>query len=134
MSEKPSNTTEPAMLALAEKLDRIGGDGKLEAREWRIRNRLRWHTKPKSTVRHLLYRERRPTADEAREIEAAYAKWCADRLSEIDSETRQLLASIRQSVAAMEAADPEFFAPVIDEIGQALLRCRMQNPDRRRED
>ena len=122
------------MAALTAKLADIAGDGKLQAREWRVRCRLNWHNKAPSRIRHIIYGEVRPSLDEAREIEAAYAKWCANRLREIDGETKQLFDSIRQSVAAMEATDPEFFAPTIADVSAALLRCRMQRSDPGTED
>jgi len=59
-----------SMTALAEKLAVLGGTGPLKQREWRIRCRLGWHDKASSAVRHMLHRERLPSLDEAKEIEA----------------------------------------------------------------
>lgn len=115
-----------SMHAIAEKLTALGGDGPLKAREWRIRCRLGWHSKAQSAVRHLLYRERRPSLDEAREIEAAHLKFCAERILENRAENETLMASMRSALAAMEASDPEFFEPTIKAVGEILLQRRDQ--------
>lgn len=72
-----------SMTALVEKLTAIGGPGPLKQREWRIRVRLNWHHKAKSAVRHMLYGARQPTYQEAREIEAAHLKFCAERIRQM---------------------------------------------------
>ena len=112
----------PSMRALAVKLSELGGDGKLSEREWRIRNRLRWHTKARSTVRHMLYGERQPTVDEAKEIEAAHLKHCAEKIEANRDENTRLFNSMRQALAAMEASDPEFYKPHIEAMRDVLLR------------
>jgi len=111
-----------SMTALAEKLDAIGGHGPLKAREWRIRCRLNWHDKAASAVRHLLYGERRPTVDEAKQIEAAHLRYCAERIRANAAENETLLSSMRAALAAMEAADPEFFRPHVEAVGAMLLQ------------
>lgn len=58
VSSVPASTG-VSVAALAEKLSILAGSGKLADREWRIRNRCQWHRKAKSSVRHLLYGERR---------------------------------------------------------------------------
>lgn len=115
----------PMTSALAEKLDRIGGDGKLQEREWRIRCRLNWHTKAKSAVRHLLHGERKPTLEEAREIEAAHFKWCAEQVKANRDANIQLFNSMREALDAMERTDSEFFGPHIEEMRQLLLQNRI---------
>lgn len=115
-----------AMTALVEKLAAIGGSGPLKQREWRIRVRLNWHNKAKSAVRHLLYDNRRPTLDEAREIEAAHLKFCAERIRANAAENEALLSSMRSALAAMENCDPAFFQPHLDAMREILLQRRSQ--------
>jgi len=114
------------MAAIAEKLAAIGGNGPLKAREWRIRCRLGWHSKAQSAIRHLLYGERRPTVEEAKEIEAAHLKFCAERFRANAAENEALLSSMRSALTAMEAADSEFFRPHIDAMRSILLQRRSQ--------
>lgn len=113
-------------MALAEKLGAIGGTGPMKAREWRIRCRLGWHDKAASAIRHLLYGERRPTWQEAREIEAAHLKFCAERIRANEAENAALLSSMRAALAAMEASDAEFFEPHIEAMRTILLQRRAQ--------
>lgn len=115
-----------SMNAIAEKLSAIGGQGPLKAREWRIRCRLGWHNKAPSAIRHLLYQERRPSLDEAREIEAAHLRFCAEKINENRAENAALLASMRSALAAMEQADPEFYRAHIEALGAMLLQSRHQ--------
>ena len=116
-----------SMNAIAEKLSAIGGHGPLKAREWRIRCRLNWHDKARSAVRHLLYGERRPTLAEAKEIEAAHLRYCAERIKANAAENEALLSSMRTALAAMEQTDPEFFGPTIEAVGEILLQRRAQS-------
>jgi hypothetical protein len=122
VSEIHSNTTASTMAALAEKLREIGGVGKLDECVWRIRVRLNWHSKPASTVRHMLYRERRPSVEEAQEIEAAHLRWCAERVEANRAESQKLFVAMREAIAAMEASDPEFYAPHLDAVRELLLQ------------
>lgn len=122
-------------MALAEKLGAIGGTGPMKAREWRIRCRLGWHDKAASAIRHLLYGERRPTWQEAREIEAAHLKFCAERIRANEAENAALLSSMRAALAAMEAGDADFYKPHIEALRAMLLQRRAQasepgGPDR----
>lgn len=112
------------MTALVEKLSSIAGGGKLSEREWRVRCRLKWHTKPKSSVRHLLYGERKPSIEEARQIEAAHFKLCAEKIQEHDEATKRLFENMRIALMAMEQSDPGFFGPHIQEARELLLRHR----------
>ena len=111
-----------SMHAISEKLIAIGGSGPLKAREWRIRCRLNWHHKAVSAVRHMLYGERCPSLDEAREIEAGHLKFCAEKLLENRAENETLMASMRSALAAMETSDPEFYRPHIESVGAMLLQ------------
>jgi hypothetical protein len=120
------NLGKSSMTAIAEKLSAIGGHGPLKAREWRIRCRLNWHDKAQSAVRHLLYGERRPSLDEAREIEAAHLKFCAEKILENRAENETLVASMRSALAAMETTDPEFYRAHIEALGAMLLQSRHQ--------
>lgn len=115
-------STRRLMAALVEKLNEIGGRGKLAEREWRIRCRLKWHTKRPTTVRHLLYGERVPSLTEAKEIEAAHLKHCAEKAAARRAEDQELFRAMREAIAAMERTDPEFFSPHIEAARQALLR------------
>ncbi|MFT3987209.1 hypothetical protein [Aestuariivirga sp.] len=112
------------MAALVEKLSVIAGPGKLAEREWRIRCRLNWHTKPKSAVRHLLYGERQPSLEEAKQIEAAHIKHCAQKIEANRDENRRLYDAMREALSAMEATDPDFYRPHIEAVGEMLLRGR----------
>ena len=114
------------MTALVEKLTAIGGDGSLKQREWRIRCRLGWHTKARSAVRHILNGERGLSVAQARQIEAAHFKYCAERIEVNARENADLLREMRSALAAMEATDPEFFEPTIDAVRQMLLQRRAQ--------
>lgn len=114
------------MAALAEKLAAIGGHGPLKQREWRIRVRLNWHDKAKSAIRHMLYGERVPTLEEAKQIEAAHLKFCAERIRQNAAENEALLSSMRSAVVAMEACDPAFFRPHVDAMREILLQRRHQ--------
>lgn len=109
------------MAALAEKLGALGGAGKLSEREWRIRVRLNWHNKPRSTIRHMLYGERRPDFNEARQIEAAHLKHCAEKIEANSNDNARLYQSMRSALAAMEATDPEFFRPTIEAVRDQLF-------------
>lgn len=117
-----------SMTLIAEKLAEIGGVGPLKVREWRIRSRLDWHRKAQSAIRHLLYGERRPTFEEAREIEAAHLRFCAERLRQNAAENEALVSSMRSALDAMESADAEFFRPHI-EATRALLLLRRNGVD-----
>ena len=110
------------MAALAAKLSELGGGGKLAEREWRIRCRLNWHRKPKSAVRHLLYGERRPSLDEAKEIEAAHLRLCAEKIEANRDDNARLFAAMRTALATMEASDPEFYRPHIEAVRELLFR------------
>jgi len=123
-----------SMAAIAEKLSAIGGTGPLKEREWRIRCRLGWHDKAASAVRHLLYRERRPSLDEAREIEAAHLKFCAEKILENRAENETLLSSMRSALAAMESSDPDFYRAHIEALGAMLLQSRHQSRENGNED
>ena len=120
--------------ALAEKLNAIGGSGPMKLREWRIRCRLNWHEKARSAVRHMLYGERTPTLQEAKQIEAAHLKYCAERIHHNAAENAALLQEMRSALAAMETSDPDFFAPHIDAVREMLLQRRDQANENSNED
>jgi len=111
-----------SMAAIAEKLAAIGGSGPLKAREWRIRCRLGWHTKAKSAVRHMLYGERVPNAEEAKQIDAAHLKYCADRIKQNAAENDALFREMRTALEAMESSDPEFYGPHIQAVRELLFQ------------
>jgi hypothetical protein len=111
-----------SMTVIAEKLAALGGSGPLKSREWRIRCRLNWHDKAASAVRHMIYGERAPTVEEARQIEAAHLKHCAERIRQNATENAALLREMQSALAAMEKSDPEFFGPNIDALREVLLQ------------
>ncbi len=117
-------SSEAIVSAVIEKLNHIAGAGKMIERDWRARNRLRWHTKAKSAVRHLLNGERRPSLDEAREIEAAHLKYCAEQIEVNRAANAKLFDTMQQSIAAMQTSDPDFYRPHIEALGETLLRLR----------
>lgn len=121
------------MAALVEKLNALGGHGPMKSREWRIRSRLKWHDKASSTVRHMLYGERCPSIEEAKQIEAAHLRYCAERIHANQAENDALVQEMRSALAAMEASDPEFFQPHIQAIGEMLLQhwAQMSKPVRK---
>lgn len=114
------------MAVLVEKLAAIGGTGPLKQREWRIRCRLGWHNKAATAVRHMLHGERTPSLQEAKEIEAAHLKYCAERIEANARENSALLRELQSAVAAMEACDAEFFEPTIQAVREILLQRRAQ--------
>lgn len=110
------------MRLIVEKLEAIGGDGKWLERDWRIRVRLNWHHKARSAVRHMLDGTRRIDAAEAKQIELAHVKYCAEQIEANRVENAKLFASMRSAIAAMEASDPEFYGPHIEALGADMLR------------
>ncbi len=115
-----------SMTAVAHKLADIGGSGPLKLREWRIRSRLNWHAKARSAVRHMLYGERSPTLEEAKQIEAAHLKYCAEKIHANQAENAALLREMQSALTAMEHSDPEFFEPHIEAVRQLLFQRRDQ--------
>lgn len=102
----------PASRAVADKLAELAGQGKLAVRELRIRQRLNWHAKPKTAVRHMLQGEQFPKPEEASQIEAAY-----------EAHSRAaLIASINEFAARAERVDAEFFGPTIEALRASLRR------------
>jgi hypothetical protein len=119
------------MAALAEKLNAIGGNGKLLEREWRIRSRLNWHTKARSSIRHMLYGERQPSLDEAKQIEIAHLKYCAEQIEAHRAENAKLFDSLRRSLDAMQKTDPEFFVTQVQAVREIMHRLGGNtDPDR----
>jgi hypothetical protein len=112
---------EKSMESLVTKLNDIAGFGKLANRELRLRSLLNWRTKAKSSIRHLLHGEQRPSLEEAKEIEAAHLKHCAEKIERNRAETIKLFNTMRASIAAMEASDPEFYEPHIAMVREALF-------------
>lgn len=102
-----------SMNAIVDKLDDLGGDGPFKQRDWQIRSRLNWRTKAKSAVRHILSGARKVSVEEAREIEAAHMKFCAEKVEANRDENRKLLDALARSLAAMEASDPDYFGVII---------------------
>jgi len=113
-----------SMTAFVDKLVGLGGLGKLQEREWRIRSRLSWHTKAKSAVRHLMYGERKPSLEEAAQINAAHLRYCAETIEANRNENAKLFATMQSALAAMQASDPEFYAPHVQAVSEILLRAR----------
>lgn len=103
-----------AAVSLRDKLNLIAGQGSGKERDRAVRRVLHWHTKAKSTVRHLLRGDQRPSLDEAAQIEAAFKARQA--------EDRALYLSMTVGLEAMEKADAEFYGPHIEAIRKMLLR------------
>lgn len=110
------------MSAFAEKLAFIGGVGKFEVREWRIKRELGWHNKASSTVRHLLHGEQKPSLEEAKEIEIALVKRFAKQIEANREENAKLFASMRDALDAMQRTDPEFYAAHIEALRNSMFR------------
>ena len=119
-SKVPS--TGQQMAVLLNKLSAIGGTGKFEVREMRIRTRLRWHTKPKTAIRHMLQGEQRPDIEEAREIEAGHLKYCAEQIKANNNENVRLFESMRAALVAMQTTDPDFFRPHVEAVRELLFQ------------
>jgi hypothetical protein len=117
-----------SMTQLVEKLIAIGGGRgtKLNTLEWNIRARLKWHRKAKTAVRHILNGERQIDVDEAKEIEAAHLKFCAERVKQNAAENRALFLQMRAALVAMQISDEEFYRPHIEAVGKLLLQRRDQ--------
>lgn len=113
-----------SMSALAEKLSAIGGEGKFSVREWRIKRALNWHDKAPSAIRHMLHGERRPDPIEAKQIEGAHLIKCAEDINENTKANARLLASMREAIGAMQATDPDFFAPHLEAVRELLFQGR----------
>ena len=116
------------MAQLVEKLVAIGGGPglKLTALDWNIRKRLNWHRKAKSAVRHILNGERQIDVEEAKQIEAAHLKYCAEKVRQNAAENAALFEQMRAALVAMEAVDAEFFSKDIEAVGELLLQRRHQ--------
>jgi hypothetical protein len=110
-----------AMNSIVLKLNRIAGQGKFEAREYRVKSVLNWRNKAKSTIRHLLKGEQIPTLEEAEQIELAYVKHCAEKVEQNHAENARLFDEMRSAISAMQARDPEFYAPFIEALSSELL-------------
>lgn len=116
------------MTALADKLEAIAGVGKLAEREWRVRVRCGWHRKAKTMVRHLLHFERRPSHQEAQDIEAAYAKLCAEKIEKNRAENADLLNSIASFAEIAARVDAEFYRHHLEALRESLLRLGLDVP------
>lgn len=83
----------------------------------------------------FLYGERKPTLDEAKQIEAAYLRVCAEGIRVNNAENERLFASMRAALSAMEAGDSEFYGPYIEAMRHILVRGGdMAREDRNRHD
>ena len=116
------------MTALADKLGAIAGAGKLEQRVWRVRIRCRWHHKARTAVRHLLYGERRASLEEARDIEAAFARYCAEKIEKNRAENADLLKSIVIFAEIAARVDAEFYQHHLEALRESLLRLGLDVP------
>jgi hypothetical protein len=97
-----------------EMLEQLGGKRKAEARDWHLKCLLGWHTKAKSAIRHILYGERTLTAQEERDIEAAFIRYHADQIEANRAEDRKHYATLRSALEYLETADPDFHRPAIE--------------------
>lgn len=117
-------------------LDRIGGGPavKFTAKDWAIRCALSWHSKARSSIRHLLNGEQKFTAQEERDVELGYLKHCADMIEGHRNADKQLFATIRSSLEYLERADPDFHRPAIQALGELADRLRGVAGEGRTED
>lgn len=112
----PTKKGQPVIVELTHKqmLEKIGGDGKFAAKDWRIRRALDWGAKAKSAIRHLLDGERKFSAQEERDVEAGYMRFCAALIKAHHEEDQKLIATIRSSLAYLESVDPDFHRSAIE--------------------
>lgn len=119
------------MAAVADKLSELAGIGKLAVREYRVRSRLNWHTKAKTAVRHLLHGEQKADEDERLQIDAAHARWCAEKIEANTHDTARLIASIAEFAERASRVDAEYFREDIEALRQSLCRlCRKKHAHR----
>ena len=118
----------PRVTALADKISALAGDGKLAEREWRVRVRCGWHRKAKTMVRHLLHFERRPSHQEAQDIEAAYARYCAEKIEKNRAENADLLNSIVSFAEIASRVDADFYSSHLEALRESLLRLGLDVP------
>lgn len=97
-----------------EMLAELGGDTKGEAKDWRLRHRLGWHAKAKSAIRHILYGEQTLSAQDERDIEAAYIRYHADQIEANRAEDRKHYATLRATMEFLETVDPDFHRPAVE--------------------
>ena len=64
----------------------------------------------------MLRGERQIDVDEARDIEAAHFKFCAEKAAANNDENRKLFETMQQALAAMQQSDAEFFAGHIEAV------------------
>jgi hypothetical protein len=113
-----------SMEAVLRKLDQLGGAGPLKLKMRNVRSRLRWRDVTDNTIRHLLYREQKPSLEQVRQIEAAHLKHCAEKVRHLNDEVKQLYAGMREAIAAMEADDAEYHRETLAEVRHALFQAR----------
>lgn len=97
-----------------EMLEELGGDRKAEALDWYLRNKLGWHDKARSAIRHILYGEQALSAQDERDIEAAYIRFHADEIEANRERDRKHYDTLRSTLAFLETADPDFHRPAIE--------------------
>lgn len=110
---------------MSEKLLQLGGGGGRFSKSMvrPIMSRLKWwDTGADNRIRHLIYREQKPTPEQVRDVRRAYIKYRAERLAIERRENNAILAdNVRTALEAMQHSDPDFFARDI-EAHRALLR------------
>lgn len=70
----------------------------------------------------MLNGERQISAVEAKEIEAAHLKWCADKARSNAAENEAIFREMRAALVAMEQTDPEFYRPHVEAVRDILLQ------------
>ena len=106
--------------AWKDKLAELGGAGPAKVCEERIKTRTGWHDKAPSAIRHMLSGSRKISADERNDIEAAYLRYCADKIKVNNDDNRRLYQTIRNAIAALEKSDPEFHRPQIEALREIV--------------
>lgn len=97
-----------------EMLEELGGGRKAEARDWHLRCLLGWHKKARTALRHILNGEQKLSAQDERDIEAAFIRFHADQIEANREEDRQHYATLRSALEYLEKADPDFHRPAIE--------------------
>lgn len=113
-------------LEVRDKLTAIGGEGKLSDRIWRARSRLihvhnRWLARSSaSRIKHLIYLEQRPQAEEVEDVRAAYLRFIPGVIEANANANRRLAAEFLSLVERANAVDAEFFSSHIEALRHQL--------------
>lgn len=116
-----------AVADVSKKLREIAGPKPLKSQVSRAQSWLgsRWRDKAgPNRIRHLLALEQTPSPEQIREIHAAHAHYCADKIEANRREDQRLAAEIISFLELALRSDPEFYRPEIERVCQILDRLR----------